>query len=122
MSAVGPMRTSFERQLMAESGSSNRWIFSGTKDRYTSEAAIHILVAEYSVRTSASPPKAAAELISLPGAADDPLRTLLIAQKNQIGFTDWQNRLLVLCLGHITDKAKPAKRRGRKCIRRKKDV
>jgi hypothetical protein len=46
---------------MAESGSSNRWIFSGTKDRYTSEAAIHILVSENSVRTSASPPKAAIE-------------------------------------------------------------
>ncbi len=48
---------------MAESGSSNRWIFSGTKDRYTSEAAIHILVAENSVRTSASPPIAALELL-----------------------------------------------------------
>ena len=40
--------------LLAESGSPNRWIFSGTKDRYTSEAAIHNLVAENSVRTSAS--------------------------------------------------------------------
>ncbi len=61
---------SIEFPLLAESGSSNRWIFSGTKDRYTSEAAIHISVAENSVRTSASPPKAAAELISLLGAAE----------------------------------------------------
>ncbi len=50
-------------ETAAESGSSNRWRFSGTKDRYTSEAAIHILVAENSIRTSASPPKAAAEMI-----------------------------------------------------------
>ncbi len=61
--------------LLADSGSSDRWIFSGTNDRYTSEAAIHILVAENSVRTSASPPKAAAQLISLPRAADDPKPT-----------------------------------------------
>ncbi len=66
---------------MAVSGSSNRWIFSGTKDRYTSEAAIHILVAENSLRTSASPPKAAAELISLPGAAADPKRTFELSTK-----------------------------------------
>jgi uncharacterized repeat protein (TIGR01451 family) len=65
-----------EQQVLAESSSSNRWFFSGTKDRDTLEAAIHILVAKNSVRTSASPPKAAAELISLPGAADDPLRPI----------------------------------------------
>ncbi len=52
-----------ERLLVAESGSSNRWIFSGTKDRYTSEAAIHILVADNSVRTSASPPIAAVGVV-----------------------------------------------------------
>ena len=52
-----------EAAILAESGSSNRWRFSETKDRYTSEAAIHILAAEHSVPTSASPPKAVAGLI-----------------------------------------------------------
>jgi hypothetical protein len=28
--------------LLAESGSSNRWRFSGTKDRFTAEAAVQI--------------------------------------------------------------------------------
>jgi hypothetical protein len=49
--------------LLTESGSSIRWILSGTKDRYTSEAAMHILVAEKSVRISASHPIAALELL-----------------------------------------------------------
>ncbi len=46
---IGTGNELVERPEMAESGSSSRWIFSGTKDRYTSEAAIHILVAENSV-------------------------------------------------------------------------
>ena len=68
----------YDRPLLAVCGYSQRRFSSELNDRFTSEAAIHILVAENSVRTSASPPKAAAELISLLGAADDPKRTYLV--------------------------------------------
>ncbi len=56
-------RELLEYPQLAESGSSNRWRFSGTKDRYTSEAAIHILGAENSVGTAASHPIATLELL-----------------------------------------------------------
>ena len=65
-------RPTTERQLLAVCGRSNRWKSSGTKDRYTSEAAIHILVAENSVRTSGSHAKAAVELLVFLRAAAEP--------------------------------------------------